>query len=320
MQQELLLLDRSSDSSPFKDALLYQLEVGNLMPGSFEEKIKNPTLLIMDSQWENAMKLLAEEDYDKDEHSAVKVITPSFCTTCGIWMVIRNSDVRCCACRTPTIFTSPDVVRLCVQVCVFCPFILFSFYFFLKDIALSFLLIFLSSLQVLDEELLKDTDIVYLQPYIGSPLFVPAMTGGNSITARVHDGRNSLYVTFEIHTLLASNFRLPLPTEPNGNQDKRHPLVGAELLITIPVSDIYGCFCCDVELQYNRRISLALHVLTSEHNTSNCCHAFCLRPRHVEFVQFSPLPACIFRDLIAPRRNFGIAPLGCQSLGPQLVQ
>ena len=120
MKQIPSLLGTSSDSRPFKDALRYQLQFGNLMPGSFEEKINNPTLLIMDSLRESVIELFqnVEEGYDKNVRGNVKVITPRFCTDCGIWMVMPKSDDRCYACRTPTTFISQDVVRICVQVSV----------------------------------------------------------------------------------------------------------------------------------------------------------------------------------------------------------
>ena len=145
-----------------------------------------------------------------------------------------------------------------------------------------------------------DTNFVYLPSSDGNSTFLPAPSEESSIAVLVHDGRNSLYVTFNEHSLSLLNFSLPLPTQPNQDQYKKHPLVGAELLITIPTSDIYGCFCAHAQVKYN---GILASFVNSNVQAREYHYLFCLKPQHVEFVQFSPLPDVAFNDLIAPRCN-----------------
>lgn len=144
-----------------------------------------------------------------------------------------------------------------------------------------------------------DTDIVYLLLSGNTTAFFAARSKERCFAIRVHDGKNSLYVTFNKDSLSRFNFRPCLSTQPDRGQHIKHPLVGAELLITIPASDIYGCFSSDTQVQWKGTgpIWLLSQVKTYE---EKCEYLLCLKALHVEFVRFSPLPRHCFDDLIAP--------------------
>lgn len=160
--------------------------------------------------------------------------------------------------------------------------------------------------QVLDEELLKDTHVVYLRSFDEKhACLVSAPSEQPCITVMVYDGNTRLYVTFDEHSLCGFNFRLPPSTKLNKNRSTKHPLVGAELLITISAQDIYGCFCQDLELlkvdEESNATSYRLGDPLDEHAEIRIHHhVIRLIAQHVEFIQFGPLPRFVVRDAMAP--------------------
>lgn len=120
MQQTPCLSYTASSARLSKAAFHQQLKIRNFMPGSFNVKIKQPALQFL-RLWKNvARRFLENGDGDDHEYGGVTVLTPRFCTTCGTWMVKPNSDNECCSCHAMTVFTSPDIVRIYVQVDVAC--------------------------------------------------------------------------------------------------------------------------------------------------------------------------------------------------------
>lgn len=109
----------SSDSDAVKRAFLSQHKIGNLILGSLDQKIKQPALEFLSLNQKTAEELLEKGEGDRHDGSSVSVVTPRFCTTCGTWMLRPRSKPECKACLKQTVFTSPDVVRVCVQVCRF---------------------------------------------------------------------------------------------------------------------------------------------------------------------------------------------------------
>lgn len=107
----------------WKTAFSYQLGHENLMPGCLVNKIKKKHESITDSFPEdsvwNDLRFEGDEGNARtDKHGTAKVITPRFCPKCENWMVRPVSGGACYWCSGPTIFTSPDVVRVLVQVYV----------------------------------------------------------------------------------------------------------------------------------------------------------------------------------------------------------
>lgn len=148
--------------------------------------------------------------------------------------------------------------------------------------------------QVLDQEIWRDTCVAYLRNFISEEVsYVAAFPDYDCFSLRVYDGSHSLYVTFDNNSF--SSFVV------DSTRDTKHPLVGAELLISICAHDVYGRLCQDVELcqelgdgvRESFRVGDPSDLVPGIRFQHQMIH---LMARDVEFVRFAPTPAVKPRD------------------------
>ena len=103
-------------------------------------------------------------------------------------------------------------------------------------------------MQVLDTNLLRDTCIMYVRNFRDDKVvYVAAPATSACFSIQVYDGFNTLYVTVKEDSLNMLN--LTAANALTNTQFARHPLVGAEILISLRAEDVYGVLCKDAKLR-----------------------------------------------------------------------
>lgn len=143
-------------------------------------------------------------------------------------------------------------------------------------------------MQVLDEDLLQDTCVAYLRNFVDEKVsYAAAHSEYQCFAVRVYDGSNSLYVTFD--DVCFSSF------VGDSTRATKHPLVGAELLISISAQDVYGRLCQDVEpchenadgFRQSNRVGDPSEQVPDVFFHHQLIHLLAL---DVEFVRYAPTP------------------------------